>query len=341
MLLLMSLLAVPMAATAVRLDHLFEAEVDATGRDTGARDAALAGALEQVLVRLTGSRAALQGAAGAGLLEQPGRFVEQFRFVEPSAGDTLQSGLKLWAQFDGVSLARELRQAGLPYWGPERPDVLVWLAIDDRGRRYLASETGAQPVTAMLQQAGQQYGVPLTLPLMDLEDQRAVEFTDVWGRFSGRVELASQRYRPQAILTARLERSSAAGGWRADWQLINGANRQDWSTHAGDMDSAVSAGIADAAEWLAQRYAVVASAAGTHSLVVEDVRNLDDYARVYDYLAALSPVDHVDVLHVGQHAVEFNLTLSADERNLLQLIALGRVLQRMDDPAVWRFHLQP
>ena len=86
---------------------------------------------------------------------------------------------------------------------------------------------------------------------------------------------------------------------------------------------------------------MVASAAGTHSLVVEDVRSLDDYARVYDYLAALSPVDHVDVLHVGQHTVEFNLTLSADERSLLQLIALGRILQRMDDPAVWRFHLQP
>ena len=76
-----------------------------------------------------------------------GASVNDFRFVEPSAGDTQQGGLKLWAQFDGVSLARELRQAGLPYWGPERPDVLVWLAIDDHGRRYLASETGAQPVT--------------------------------------------------------------------------------------------------------------------------------------------------------------------------------------------------
>ncbi len=339
MLIVASLLAVAMSAGAQRLEHLFEVSVAATGRDRQAREAALGRAMENLLVRLTGSRAVLSDAAGAELRKNPGRFVEQYRFIEPPAGQR-RAGLRLWVQFDGVSLERELRAAGLPYWGAQRPDVLLWLAVDDRGQRYLAAENGARPANAVVQQAAQRFGVPLRLPLIDLEDQREVDFTDVWGGFLSRIETASQRYRPQAILTGRLQRRSA-GGWRADWQLLDGAERQAWSTHGDEFAGALQAGIGASAEWLAQRYAVVASAAATRSLVVEGVQDLENYARVSDYLGALSPVDRVNVVRVRQGTVEFNLLLSADERSLRQLLALGRVLRQVDDPALWHFRLQP
>jgi hypothetical protein len=336
-----SLLLQPLLAGAARLDQLYEAEVPAAGRDAAARDAALGVALEEVLQRLTGSRAALQTATAAKLLEPPGRFVEQYRFNELPASDDQPKRLMLWAQFDGVSLSRELRRAGLPYWGAERPDVLVWLAVDDRGQRYLLSETGGQAAADAMRQSAQRRGLPTTLPLLDLEDQRALQFTDVWGGFFGRIETASQRYQPQVILTGKLERDNAQGVWRTEWQIIDQGNRQSWSSRADSLESAVDAGLTDAAAWLAQRYAVIATQAGIRVLVVDGVRNLDDYARVSRYLASLSPVDRVDVAGVTDQEVEFNLKLSADERNLQQLIALGRVLQRTDDPTAWRFHLHP
>ncbi len=334
------LLLLPLARAA-RLDHLYEAEVPAAGRDAGARDAALGVALEEVLERLTGSRTALQTAAAASLLEPPGRFVEQYRFNELPATDTQPKRLMLWAQFDGVSLSRELRQAGLPYWGPERPDLLVWLAVDDRGQRYLLSDNGGQQAADAIRQSAQRHGLPVTLPLLDLEDQRVLQFTDVWGGFFGRIEAASQRYQPQVILTGKLERDSAQGGWRAEWQMADQDNRPSWSSRAGSLESAIDAGVTDAAEWLAQRYAVIATQAGVRTLVVDQVRNLDDYARVSRYLASLSPVDRVDVVRVSEQEVEFNLKLSAEERNLQQLITLGRLLQPTEDPTAWRFHLNP
>jgi hypothetical protein len=340
-LLVLSVLLVPPLAAAARLDHLYEAEVPAAARDTAARDAALGVALQEVLERLTGSRAAVQSAAGARLLEAPGRFVEQYRFNEMPASDDQSRQLMLWAQFDGVSLSRELRQAGLPYWGAERPDVLVWLAVDDRGQRYLLSETGGQGAADMLRQSAQRSGLPVTLPLLDLEDQQAVQFTDVWGGFFGRIEAASQRYQPQVILTGKLERTSTQGGWRAEWQMADQGNRRSWTSRADSLGSVIDAGVSDTAEWLAQRYAVMATQAGMRALVVDAVHNLDDYARVSKYLASLSPVDRIDVVSVRDDQVEFNLKLSADERNLLQLITLGRMLQRTDDPAAWRFHLNP
>jgi len=338
---LLSLTAASLPVGAVRLDHLFEAEVSATGRDSAARDAALQTALQEVLIRLTGSRASLQTAAVAELAKNPGRLVEQFRFVDAASAAGPGKQLKLWVQFDGVSLSRELRRAGLPYWGAVRPDVLAWLAVDDRGQRYLLSESTQSGLAASLRQAAAQRGLPLTLPLLDLEDQRAVKFTDVWGGFFGTVEAASQRYRPQVILTARLDRDHADGEWRADWQLADGAHRQNWRSHAADVDTLATAGMADAAEWLARRYAVVATQAGSRTLRVEGVNDLQDYARVSKYLAALSPVERVEVARVEDQEVEFKLDLSADEHNLLQVITLGRVLQQSGDPAAWRFRLKP
>lgn len=336
-----SLWLVPLAAGAARLDHLYEAEVPVAGRDTGARDAALGVALEEVLERLTGSRDALQTAAAAKLLETPGRFVDQYRFNELPAGDGQPRQLMLWTHFDGVSLSRELRQAGLPFWGAERPDVLVWLAVDDHGQRFLVSETGGQPAAQALRQSAGRRGLPVTLPLFDLEDQRALQFTDVWGGFFGRIEAASQRYQPQVILTGKLERDSARGAWRAEWQMAEQGNRQSWSSRADTLEAAIDEGLTSTAAWLAQRYAVISTLAGMRSLVVDGVRSLDDYARVSGYLASLSPVDRVDVVDVNGQEVAFNLKLSSDERNLQQLITLGRVLERAEDPTAWRFHLNP
>ena len=44
---------------------------------------------------------------------------------------------------------------------------------------------------------------------------------------------------------------------------------------------------------------------------------------------------------VNGREVEFSLNLNSDERNLLQVITLGRVLQAIEEPSAWRFRLNP
>jgi hypothetical protein len=340
--LLLGLMLVSTGVYAARLTDLFQTEVDANGRDSVSRDAALKLALRDVLVRVTGNTNSVNEPAALALLKQPGRFVEQFRFLDapaPAPGTAQQ--LRLWVQFDGVALAREIRRAGLPYWGRERPDVLVWLAVDDRGQRYLVAENAQTVAAGALYQAASHRGLPLTVPLMDLQDQRAVQFTDVWGGFTGSVEAASQRYRPQIILLGKLERSRGSSGWRTDWTLLGNGSKQSWTSHANGLVAGVDQGIAEAAEWLAVRYAVVAADESVRTLVVEGVRNLEDYARVSKYLASLAPVERAQVARVSDQEVEFKLQLSAAERNLLQVITLGKLLQPDGDPSTWRFRLNP
>ena len=339
--LLLGLILVSTSAHAARLTDLFQAEVNANGRDSVSRDAALELALRDVLVRVTGSTNSVHEPAALALLKQPGRFVEQFRFLDaPAQSPGTVQQLRFWVQFDGVALAREIRRAGLPYWGRERPDVLVWLAVDDRGQRYLVGEN-ATAASAALVQAASRRGLPLTLPLMDLQDQRALQFTDVWGGFIGSVEAASQRYRPQIILLGKLERARGSSGWRTDWTLLGNGNQQSWTSHANGLTAGIDQGIAEAADWLAVQYAVISTDASTRTLLVEGVQSLEDYARVSKYLASLAPVEAVQVARVSDREVEFNLQLSAAERNLLQLIRLGKLLQQDGDPDLWRFRLNP
>ena len=339
---LFALLLVSVTTHAARVDDLFKVEVTAGGRDARSRDAALGEALGQVLVRITGSTESLSKSALKPLFKNPSRFAQQYRFREiPAETPGQAEHLRLWVQFDGVALAREVREAGLPYWGSERPDVLLWLAIDDRGRRYLVSDNSGGSVARSLSQSAYRRGLPLTLPLMDLEDQRAVQFTDVWGGFVGALESASQRYRPQVILVGKLGRSGASGGWRGSWDLLGAGGQQSWTSHAANLEAAVEQGIGEASEWLALQYAVVATGEVVRSLLVEGVQGLEDYARVSKYLASLTPVEQVQVARVNGREVEFSLNLNSEERNLLQVITLGRVLQAIEDPSTWRFRLNP
>lgn len=339
--LLYVLLLVSTAAQPARLEHLFQAEVDAGGQDSAARDEALRRALQQVLVRVTGSEEVLRATPGQSLLSDPGRYVQQYRFREQAPEVEGQPRrLRLWVQFDGVALEKDLRRLGLSYWGRERPDVLVWLAVDDRGRRYLVPEGDNGPAARALRRVAAARGVPLTLPLMDLQDQRAVDFTDVWGGFLGSLRDASQRYHAQAILVGRVGRT-ASGGWRGRWTLLGGGSRQQWTSAAAGLEDVIAAGVGGAAGRLAASYALSTADASVYPLIVEGIGNLEDYARASRYLASLSPVDEVQVASVDGDQVRFELKLNGSDRGLRRIIGLGRTLQPLAGPDERHYRLNP
>jgi hypothetical protein len=334
------LLTFDQGALAARLDNLFQAEAPASGRDPAARQAALEQALATVLVRITGDAAVTDRGVARSLLREPGRFVAQFRFNEiPPARPDGTPELRLWAQFDEVALTRELRKLGLPYWGRDRPDVLVWLAVDDNGRRFLVSDTSHAPLADALRGAAQHNGLPLNLPLLDHQDQRAVNFSDLWGGFLGPVQKASQRYRPQVVLVGRVGRSGS--GWNGQWSLLGAGASQNWTVHGASAKEVVQKGLSEAAGLLASLYAVVASDQSSRLITVQGINRLEDYARVQAYLASLSPVEQVQVAMVAGDEVQFSLQLNTSEQSLVRLVRLGRVLQPVttDADASWQFRL--
>lgn len=321
----------PVTATGVTGQDLFEAEVPVSSQAPGVRATAMQQALAEVLVRVTGQRELLQQPSGQVLLGNAGNYVQQYRYFTVPGSEPPQ--LKMRVRFDGEAVRQALRQQGVAFWGDaERPDTLVWLVVEDRGRRYVVAAQDGTQAGQQLELASRQRGIPLLFPLMDLEDQSKVRFSDLWGGFFEHAIEASQRYNPQAILIGRLNRSRT-GSWVARWNLQVAGSPTSWTNTDNRLAGVLGNGIDNVADTLASRLAVrdAGSPSGMVSVRIDDVRTLTAYARVNDYLASLTAVRQLQVAEVGPASVRYALQLDGSLQGLTQTIAIGTVLE--PDPA--------
>jgi len=306
---------------------LFETEVAVTGQQPTERKAAMRQALADVLVRVTGQRELLRSDRVRPLLDDASRFVQQYRYF--TVPDSAPPRLMLRVRFDGDGVRQALREQGIAYWGgAERPDTLVWLAVEERGRRYIVSAQGDTVAHEQVRLAAKQRGIPLLFPLMDLQDQAQVRFSDLWGGFFDRVLEASDRYDPQAVLIGRLNRSPS-GSWAARWNLRVAGNTTSWSDTDRQLAGVIQAGIDNVADSLASRLAVTDSGTVGNrvSVTVEGINTLAAYARVTDYLASLTAVRQLQVDQVAGTSVDYALQLNGSLQGLTQTISIGSVLE--------------
>lgn len=315
-------------------NELFETDVPVESQQPDLRPGYMKQALQEVLVRLTGQPEVLHRAALRAMLEHPERFVEQFRyFTQPHSSPPR---LMLRVRFDGAALQQALRQEGIAYWGDsERPEVLLWVAVEDNGTRYIVSAQDDSEATREIRAAARQRGIPLLLPLMDLEDQGKVRFADLWGGFYDGIEAASPRYNPGAVLIGRINRTPA-GNWVARWDL---RDRGSWSGGGAQLDDALRSGIDTLAERLAARLvAPTSGVAGVTSITVDGVDSLSAFARVDNYLGSFASIRHLELTRVEGAAVQYALQLSGDLDDLSRTIAIGSVLQPVPGgvPGVYR-----
>ena len=314
---------VSLAGLATAGENLFEADVPVEGQQPELRAGYMKTALQEVLVRVAGQPDVLNQPGVRALLARPERLVEQYRYYNQSGSAAPQ--LMLRVRFDGPAIQQALREQGLSFWGSsERPEVLLWIAVEDRGRRYIVSAQDETDASRQLQQAARQRGIPVVLPLMDLEDQGKVRFTDVWGGFFDGVGAAAPRYNPGAVLIGRINRG-ASGSWVARWDVLEGGS---WSGSSGQLGDALQTGIDTLSERLAAGFAAPASdAAATTRILVDGVDTLVAFARVDDYLASLAAVRHLELERVDGSSLQYALQLSGTLDGLTQTIAIGTVLE--------------
>ena len=157
-------------------------------------------AMGELLIRLTGQLDAPNNPALVDLVRDAGRYVVQ-------RGNPDRENLLI--VFDSLGLQETLTVRNQPVWGEERPLTLLWVAIDGGpGERGIlaaspspvsssdAVESAAAALREELLAAANQRGLPISLPLMDVQDLDAVDFIDIWGMFFERVDQASVRYGP-------------------------------------------------------------------------------------------------------------------------------------------------
>jgi len=345
--LLMLMIASP--AFSAQVSGLYGAEVPAEGQETDQRNRAIVEAFRQVLVKITGSRGVIHHPALADEINNAPRYVQQYRYrmviverpaevrSEPEAGEAaipspslslVQKQVRmLRVAFDEKAVNRMLRQHGVAVWGGRRPATLVWLATEQSGRRSLVmADSDEQAYSGMLNVMDTR-GVPILFPLMDLEDQVNLQVSDVWGGFADTIWQASERYGPDAVMTARLVKFGPEL-WRAGWTLLLGKKEFLWDSEGENLAMAVEAGIHAGMDLLASRYAPSATENSVDAIYlhVAGVSDLYSYARLQRYLAGQDAVEQVSLAFVEPGAVTYALQVRGGQRALEQGISLSSVL---------------
>ncbi len=274
---------------------LYAVEVPVADGSPDARKAAIREAFERVLVKASGHRG-LKGRAGmTELLQDAGNHVQQFRYRTRPADDGAGEQRWLWVAFEKGTVQKALRKLGLSVWEQGRPEVLVWLAKEQQGRRSLVDPERDSGLLQALRDAASRRGLPLLLPLMDLKDQSALRVSDVWTADWQALENASSRYDAQAVLAGGLREKD--GRWVGKWTLFLGDSEKTFGSSGADEAATVAEGLDKVMDWLASRYvpAVDSEFAETVRVRFLNVKTLNDYSTIMALLESLDALTGVAV----------------------------------------------
>lgn len=282
--------------------------VPVAGTGAAARDAALRQALAMALVRRTGDRTVTEREAVRAALARAAAYVRAYRYLReppPSAGEaagaTEPAGeappLALEVRLDGEALERLVAGLGLAVWPRPAPALLAWVVVDEGGRRTLLTDAASARLAAPMREAAAARGIPLLLPLGDVEDLARVEVADVWGGFWDRVLAASARYAPAAVLLGRV-RATRGGVWQGRWTVRVGEGAPvAWEAETPELDAQLAAAVDTAVDVMAARLTRPPAALpeGAVVVLVEGVASLEAYARVLEALGRLPGVTSLQV----------------------------------------------
>lgn len=328
---------------ALQVSDLYEAEVPVAGQDAAQRAEAISHALVQVLVKVTGHRGIGSRSELAPELRNASRYVQQYRYrlldtpaveLAPAAGEETAEAVPaepqrmLQVSFDSAAVNGMLRGLGLPVWGENRPGGLVWIGIEQNGKRQLLNpDADNGELSERIATGARSRGLPVIFPLMDLEDQANMGVADLWGDFESTIRNASQRYSPDLIMTGKLMRI-AQGHWRSSWRLYHGDQVSSWEDQASDKESLTETAMQRVADLLSERFAPLGADFSMNRvrIRVDGVVDLQDYASLGRFFQSQSAVEKVELIAVEPDAMTYDLHTRGGTQVLQQGLDLGGLL---------------
>jgi len=268
---------VSLTTQAETVSSLYQVREPVDGQGAEARAAATVKALDTLVLRLTGDPKAAQSPALTELRKDPQQIINQ---VGSEAGPPES----VMVEFDPGSTERALRKAGLALWGSNRPSMLGWWLNDSAEGSNLVGDgqASAQP----LRRAAQHRGLPLRLPLADLQEQLVANAKQLEGDDPAPLRQAAERYGADALLAVHAQQ--ADGKWQGKWQLWLGKQHEQGSVEAADEAALADAVMLAVSSRLAPRYVTRPGASSRMQLQVQGM-NLQRYAELGRVLEPYGP----------------------------------------------------
>ncbi|MGV8890417.1 MAG: DUF2066 domain-containing protein [Pseudomonas sp.] len=280
---------VSLASHAETVKNLYQVRQPVSGQSPEVRDQATQQALDTLVLRLTGDPKAAQSPGLAALRKDPQQIISQYGF-DAGPPEVLK------VDFDPATTEQALRRAGLSLWGANRPSILGWWLNDSTEGSSLVGD--GQASAAPLRRAAQHRGLPLRLPLADLNEQIVATAPNLEGADATPLRGASERYNADALLAVHAREEG--GQWQAKWQLWLGDKKEAGSVQGADQAAVADAVMLAVSQRLAPRFVVKPGASGEQLLEVQGM-NLERYAALGRLLepfgARLQSVDGDRILY--------------------------------------------
>jgi hypothetical protein len=289
--------------------NLYMASVPSQSQSEEERQILIKQGLEQVIERLSGETEIARNPEMKRALDNASDYLEQYSY----------KGNVLEMKFSPEQVNQLVYKSGKPTVSqPRQSKIVVWLALEDeqQQRRLIGSETDPK-IQSYLAELSHQNGIPVILPLMDLEDVSAVSVTDVWGQFPLVLQQASQRYGANAILIGRI-RQLKGNEWQANWQLMADKNPPTWEVRGRSLEDVIAQGIHNASGQFKGRASDETSPRAGYGkakpflIGVENVQSAGDFNKVEAYLRSLNQVVDVNVSQIVGNGVIFEITMSSN-----------------------------
>ena len=308
---------------------LYEGQVLVSSEDEAERLGAQGRALRQVLGKLSGV-ANPGGALVDAAVADPQRFLQQFSYRRTDGPD---ASLSLWASFEASAVDALVRDAQLPVWSAQRPSMLVWLAVASAQNIELLAPDSVAPYEQILPAINRRAwarGIPVTYPLLDLEDRVRIQSADIWQLDRNKIMEASARYGSGAVLVGRVE-ADGSGAWSARWVLFESGAESQWTTRGLSASGAVPGAVDEVADRLSARYAVLDTGeqanGNTITVQIVDVRTLGDYARALVYLQGLDQVSALVLRAARNNELRLSMQVRGGREGLTRVAAFSDVLR--------------
>lgn len=318
-------------ATVVRAEQvvdLYTAEVLVTSQSGAERERAAREGLADLVVRVTGDPQAREHPQVQEALTRAEDFISEFNYV--STGEAVEvdgesrPASRLVMKFSSVELERLLRAASLSFWPANRPGVLVWMVARDQGELSRVSDAERRE---QLRARARVRGLPIVLPLDDLEDRLALPARQIWELDEQAIRNASRRYEAEAILVGRYSETSS-GQWRSDWQLYHPLGNPTFYVRADSVQALLSQAIDETANHFAGLYAIVPREEGPGAVVLQvgGVDGFGDYKAVERYLEDLAMVRRAELVTLRPGVLTLRLIAEGDRSQLLGTLERDRRL---------------
>lgn len=318
---------------AAEVDNLYQATTPVSTQQQKERDDLAPELLKQVLIKVVGNQALVSDANIDPILANAQQLVERYEYIRNNieAADLTQPDqLSLRLSFDKNAVNSVIQKLGMPRWGKVRPDVLIWLATDIDGVQTLQGlENIPQSIFQSLQQVAEERGLPILMPLMDLQDQAALKVGDVWSLNNEAISAASERYRADEILIIKMTVSDDTA--QITWQAGTDDNAQLWRSE-GLVDASISKGLGVLVDALATEYAQHSQPNDTSNMLsveIDEVNNYSDFSKVMAYLNQIDSIENIRVNNLGANILDLDIRYSGDVQVLKRLLSVGGLLTEL------------